>query len=627
MVKLSMARFRLAPSGFVHLFPLLIIGIIALGVVLATKAVKKEQDFRSNAQTTSCLTGEQPASVPGQTLLGAIAGQPYPIWCQNLGKTATDTHTEPTANSWLDEFNHGASFSSFGTTPSTFTSGLTQGVASIDGGYRIFNSIDSSGFDQHKRRTQRWRHANHWMTDMTGGFLGGTTMRPDKSFKFENGKLIVESDFAAGILCYENGCKADGGGIAWGELVISQAPQPTGSVVDSLYSYGYFGGNWTIGCRLHPGGPICAVQTPNGLLPGMPGTDTYPCFSASPNRSIEMSWFQQCGTTHDGGLRAAGGNYAKYFRQCGAVDPDTNCRDRFRMEVSKNGLVLYVNGFKYFEDSGWPSLYQLPDSAVNGDWYAYFADWTDNPEPNVTYRFHWDRIAVNPSTGPSAPADFCPDKPGSICPPGSSTSTPITTPSPSKTPLPTPSPTSTPTVSSTPQPSGQVCTTGRFTGSLSGSQEVPGNTVAGTGNGIVVLNSQESAGTVYLNFSSLSSAQTMAHIHGPATPGQNAGIQVTLPLGQIANYTATLTQTQVNELKNGLYYFNVHTQQLSGGEIRGQLRCIPKAADLNGDNAVDVKDLSILLVNWLTSNAIADVNRDTHANVQDLSIMLSNWQL
>lgn len=50
-----------------------------------------------------------------------------------------------------------------------------------------------------------------------------------------------------------------------------------------------------------------------------------------------------------------------------------------------------------------------------------------------------------------------------------------------------------------------------------------------------------------------------------------------------------------------------------------------KLGDLNNDNAVDIKDLSILLVNWLSTNPKADINSDGHVNVQDLSIMLSNW--
>lgn len=51
----------------------------------------------------------------------------------------------------------------------------------------------------------------------------------------------------------------------------------------------------------------------------------------------------------------------------------------------------------------------------------------------------------------------------------------------------------------------------------------------------------------------------------------------------------------------------------------------PKRGDLNGDNLVNVTDLSILLSNWNTSNAVADINADGTVNIFDLSILLSNY--
>jgi chitodextrinase len=50
-----------------------------------------------------------------------------------------------------------------------------------------------------------------------------------------------------------------------------------------------------------------------------------------------------------------------------------------------------------------------------------------------------------------------------------------------------------------------------------------------------------------------------------------------------------------------------------------------KQGDLNGDNAVDITDLSILLSNYNTTNSVADINKDGAVNVFDLSILLSNY--
>jgi hypothetical protein len=48
-------------------------------------------------------------------------------------------------------------------------------------------------------------------------------------------------------------------------------------------------------------------------------------------------------------------------------------------------------------------------------------------------------------------------------------------------------------------------------------------------------------------------------------------------------------------------------------------------ADLNSDGTVNILDLSILLVDWATSDAQSDINSDGTVNILDLSIMLSNW--
>lgn len=51
-----------------------------------------------------------------------------------------------------------------------------------------------------------------------------------------------------------------------------------------------------------------------------------------------------------------------------------------------------------------------------------------------------------------------------------------------------------------------------------------------------------------------------------------------------------------------------------------------RPGDINRDNKVDVQDLSYLLSNWGTNNALADLNRNGIVNTLDLSILLSNWQ-
>jgi len=75
-----------------------------------------------------------------------------------------------------------------------------------------------------------------------------------------------------------------------------------------------------------------------------------------------------------------------------------------------------------------------------------------------------------------------------------------------------------------------------------------------------------------ITFSGMSSAPTVAHFHGPAGPGVDAEIQVTIgDLTSPSVGSATITETQEGQLLGGLWYINYHTAMCPGGEIRGQV--------------------------------------------------------
>jgi hypothetical protein len=207
-------------------------------------------------------------------------------------------------------------------------------------------------------------------------------MRPNRAFQFEDGKLVVEADVAAGIAAYGEQSNA------WTEMVITNAPEPTGKILTELYTYGQFGGYWSFGCRLaHDGTITCALYNPHGT-PGNPqynGTDD--------GRVFEMSWFQHVGShIYNGQFDPVAKDP---LRKCQNTDPDTNCRDRFRLELTKSSVTIYVNGIKYFEQSDLPAEVQFPDAMINNDVYVYFSGWQVRQDA-TPIRFHWDRLAVNP---------------------------------------------------------------------------------------------------------------------------------------------------------------------------------------------------------------------------------------
>jgi hypothetical protein len=116
-----------------------------------------------------------------------------------------------------------------------------------------------------------------------------------------------------------------------------------------------------------------------------------------------------------------------------------------------------------------------------------------------------------------------------------------------------------------------------FTASLNGAQEVPPVATAATGSGRVYLNAAETMVTIDLSFTGLSGNPTAAHLHGPAGPGAEAGVQIGisgLPAatsGSVPTQTVAITAAQVAMLKSGQMYFNIHTVANGDGEIRGQV--------------------------------------------------------
>jgi Ca2+-binding RTX toxin-like protein len=113
---------------------------------------------------------------------------------------------------------------------------------------------------------------------------------------------------------------------------------------------------------------------------------------------------------------------------------------------------------------------------------------------------------------------------------------------------------------------------------LSGAQETPPNPSSGRGYGTVTLNAAQDQILVFLEFSGLAGNNTLTHIHGPAPRRVAAAPIIDLPASGTSSGSFTvgpiaITPTQRDQLKAGLWYFNVHSTApgSAGGEIRGQL--------------------------------------------------------
>jgi len=75
-----------------------------------------------------------------------------------------------------------------------------------------------------------------------------------------------------------------------------------------------------------------------------------------------------------------------------------------------------------------------------------------------------------------------------------------------------------------------------------------------------------------ITWSGLIGTPTLMHFHGPALPSQNAGVQVSTGVaGPPVAGSAILSAPQEADILAGLWYLNLHTTTVGGGEIRGQV--------------------------------------------------------
>jgi CHRD domain len=130
---------------------------------------------------------------------------------------------------------------------------------------------------------------------------------------------------------------------------------------------------------------------------------------------------------------------------------------------------------------------------------------------------------------------------------------------------------------------GAVCAAGLafaapmpFTVQLTGATQVPPVQTNGSGTANLTYDPASRVVTWSITYDGLSSPVTMAHFHGPAAAGQNAGVLIWLtkqgsPVESPIKGEATLTPEQAQQFTSGQMYINVHTRDHPAGEIRGQV--------------------------------------------------------
>src|SRR5438309_1429274 len=158
---------------------------------------------------------------------------------------------------------------------------------------------------------------------------------------------------------------------------------------------------------------------------------------------------------------------------------------------------------------------------------------------------------------------------------------------------------------------------------LNGAQEVPPVATAATGSATVTYDTVTRQLSWNVSYGSLSSAISDAHFHGPTPAGFDAGITVQMTAGPSPIIgSATISPTQATQLLSGQWYVNLHSNNFSGGEIRGQV--LPVRGDLNGDGNADIvwRNVATGQDYILLMNGTAIVGEGSLRTVAD-----QNWQI
>jgi hypothetical protein len=107
---------------------------------------------------------------------------------------------------------------------------------------------------------------------------------------------------------------------------------------------------------------------------------------------------------------------------------------------------------------------------------------------------------------------------------------------------------------------------------LKASNEVPPNESKGTGSVTATFDSDSNKLTWKGTVSGLIGTVTAAHFHA-AEAGRNGAVAVPIIGADNGSFegSATLTDTQAEDLMAGRWYVNIHTTTYKAGEIRGQV--------------------------------------------------------
>lgn len=123
----------------------------------------------------------------------------------------------------------------------------------------------------------------------------------------------------------------------------------------------------------------------------------------------------------------------------------------------------------------------------------------------------------------------------------------------------------------------------KFMAELTGAAQVPPVETEGMGMADVTVDTEAMTVTWTVEYQDLTGEPVAAHFHGPATPEETAPPVIDLTVDaegetegeavpmDIMSGSSEITEEGLQQLQDGLWYINIHTEQHPDGEIRGQV--------------------------------------------------------
>jgi len=154
---------------------------------------------------------------------------------------------------------------------------------------------------------------------------------------------------------------------------------------------------------------------------------------------------------------------------------------------------------------------------------------------------------------------------------------------------------------------------GGLRGALTGPQVSTPVVTAAKGTADIEIDPTETQASLNIYYQNLVGGHTGMHLHGPALPGTDGPIILTVSASDPSNNVnfiqsvISVTPTQIAQIKAGQWYVDLHTATNPAGELRAQLKPANKPDDFDADSRAEIGVFRPSTGVWYTQNVASNL--------------------